>query len=562
MANGEQQDLQSTLNDPEFQALSDDEQVEVLKRLDAAGLLTKAAVPGTLGSTYRTGPTGFPELPSARSQALKQAETGGLPQAPKSKQPGEPPPETPLTKMEPSFFGGAPMTEKQSKFASEKLPGALKTMSKYKWETLGTVAGGELGEAFNLGRLAKSALTAAGTAAGNVTGKVASGEKPSAKEALTGAAITGAGGYALDLGTTLAAKFIQPFLTKAPLPATEEALASQVSTRASDLVKLADAEEGIRTSVTAAPKAIREQVIKKAYSGLTGEIDLMPIGESAEGASEKLLAHKTPPSMSKVIQITRAIKAAEGEVMDLISEGDADPEELQGAARTLMQLEKRAKVSVADAIQLRSALSRVLATARRAHAPGEAQLVPGEVYQAVKTVKSQVDDAINTVAAAQGKTGYLKMADKIYSQFMNDFYNQGAPLKGVTNLKPEMVGKTLDSLLKPENINRAEEALRRWGMKDQADALRKIADRSDRKEAVSEMKDLLTSPQSYKSRTTGALREADTKRVADAVKALRDARKNRLIQAGVAIGVGTEARHLYDWLGGTASARRRLLGAK
>lgn len=542
---------------------SDDEILSHLtqtRKFDVEGALgkgySKADVIGYLSGTPAEGggvpgaPFGLPGVPSARSEALKETSR-------ENENVFQPSQRTSLTKMEPSFFGGAPTTEAQSKQISAKAPGIIKEANKLKWEGVGTAVGGEVGGAYKLGRLARAALMGGGTALGSVTGDVTSGEKPDVKGALIKGGVTAATGYTLDLGADLVGRFIKPFITKAPLPATEEMLARQVSSKASELVKIGDAEEGIRASVTAAPKAIREQVIKPAYSGLTGEIDLMPIGETAEAASGKMLAHGTPPSMSRVIKITRAIKAAEGEVMDMLQSGDADAEELQGAARTLMQLEKRAKVPIGDAIQLRSALGRVLATARRAHSPGEAQLVPGEVYQAVKTVKGELDKAIEGAAEAQGKAGHLKMADKLYSTFMNDFYNAGAPLKGVTNLKPGMTGKTVDSLLKPENVNRAVAALKRWGMKDQAAALQKIADMPDRAEAVKGMKDLLTSPVSYTTRTTGALRAEEAARVKTAVEALRKARMDRIKLAGGIVGIGSSIEALRRTIALGKSSRGR-----
>jgi len=526
---------------------SDDEIIQYLagtNGFDVAGALkaghSKSDIIAYLSGTSPQGgaipgaPEGLPDVPSARRQALKQAPLGGLPDD-RDKGRNPPPPDDVLPKMEPSFWGGAAMTPQQSKFVSEKAPGAIKEMNKLRWEGVGAAAGGEAGAMAGLGRLGRAVLVGAGTTAGSMTGDITNREKPKVKEALVKGAVTGAGGYALDLGIDAAANLIRPFLQKAPLAASEEAIASQVSKRASDLTKMADAEEGIRQSIVAAPKAIREQVINKVYPQIEGPVDVGATAQRTLETQARQVAHSNPGVMNRTMALARKINRVQKAVDSILAEGGdfglgADE---QAALETGMdKLSKLQSMTFMQAKQLRNALGRI-------RAAGEGYKLPGETIQAVKDVMSTLDEAIDDTAAREGKLDQLRMADKVYKQFMDDFYNHGAPLKGVGRLKPEMTGKTLDTLLKPENSQRAVAALKRWGMSEQADALQTIADRADRADAVSEMKDLFVSESSYRSRAAGALKQQEAARVDAAVKALREAREKRLKYAAGAVGIGS-----------------------
>ena len=171
--------------------------------------------------------------------------------------------------------------------------------------------------------------------------------------------------------------------------------------------------------------------------------------------------------------------------------------------------------------------------------PSQQFMIAGECRLRLVPRIRNVDNA----AERAGKLDQFKNADKVYRQFMRDFYDKNAPLKGVLDYRQGMTGKTLRSLIKPSNVNRAQEALGRWGLKDQAEALKKIADMPDPNESIGSMEKLSTSEKGFTQTRLEAAREADAKRVAESRTALQAERSKRLKMLGL---TGGAAGTLYE----------------
>lgn len=391
-------------------------------------------------------------------------------------------------------------------------------------------------------------MAAMGTAAGasDIAGDVATGQDPSMLEA-AGAGLTA--GVLEGIGP-VAGKLIKPFITKSAQPLSEAALQAGVTQKAFKLTQMADAEEGIRRSVVAAPRAIRQNVLNKLYPQIDEPVDIYASAKTAASESGKQIAHGTPPELAKIKTMAGQLTQIEGTINTLVSQdasmrdmglpglGEAGVSELSSA---IQALKEGRQISFSQARNLRSAVGQAIAK-------GQGYLIPAETYNTLRSVYTTIDKGITDAASTAGKLPELQYADRVYKQFMNDFYNKNAPLKAVLNFKDGMTGKTSRQLLAPANVNRAETALRRWGLTDQADALRKMADQPDRMQAVKQMEDMSASPTGFKGSQLEKVRAEDAARVAELNQNLRDARNRRLKLAAGVVGGGAAIHKGLQWM--------------
>ena len=416
-------------------------------------------------------------------------------------------------------------------------PPAVRTMAEMGagGEAAGLVKGGGLAARL----LAKPLLMGAGTAAGSFAGQAASGEIPDPSKALETGALAATAGIILEPAVAAGSALLRPFLQKAAAPATEAALHAGVSKEATELSQLANAEEGLRQSITSAPMAIRKNVFSKIYPTIDEAVDIYAPSKQAMKAGSEQIAHGLPSELHKTVRIGRQIKQLEATVRELASQDRSlasDPMQQAELLDTMQALYDKKQITFRQARNLRSALAQAIAK-------GQGYKLPAETYQALRSVHDIVDEGMSDAAERAGKLDQFKNADKVYRQFMRDFYDKNAPLKGVLDYRQGMTGKTLRSLIKPSNVNRAQEALGRWGLKDQAEALKKIADMPDPNESIGSMEKLSTSEKGFTQTRLEAAREADAKRVAESKAALQAERSKRLKMLGL---TGGAAGTLYE----------------
>jgi hypothetical protein len=403
--------------------------------------------------------------------------------------------------------------------------------------------------------LLRSAAIGGGTAAGSVASDIATGHKPDMKSAAKLGIGASAGNLLLEPLIAAGTSLIRPFLQKAPTPitaASDAALASGVAKRTGELKAMASAEEGIRQTVTAAPRAIRKNIIDPLYPKVKTPVDIYPAARQAIESTGKQIAHGTPSELVRTKNIGKQIEQVRGALLEqlgtdasLRSAGLPGVEPSQ-IADTLQALQEKRAISFSQAQELRAALGRAMAK-------GQGFKTPAEVYQSLRGVHDLVDDGMRMAAKTDGVLPQWEQAQKVYKQFMDDFYNKNAPLKGVLDLKEGMTGQTLRRLTTPGNINRAEAALRRYGLKDAADALRKVADNPGSKDAIKDMERVVTSSKGFREAELTSAREADTAKVeasqkesSQAKEEIQKARSKRLKMLG--IGGGGAAYEAYRLL--------------
>ena len=337
---------------------------------------------------------------------------------------------------------------------------------------------------------------------------------------------------------------MKPFLTKSTQPISEAALQAGVTQKAFKLSQMANAEEGIRQSIAAAPRAIRSGVLNKLYPTINEPVNIYATSKAAISESGKQIAHGLPGELAKTKMIGQQIGQIEGVIKELTMTDRtlaSDPMQQAELLDTMQALHDKKMITFSQARNLRSALGQAIAK-------GQGYRLPAETYNTLRSVYKLVDDGITEAATAEGKLPQLRHADKVYKQFMSDFYNKSAPLKSVLNFREGMTGKTARQLLAPANVNRAIEALDRWGMKDQATALRKIADMPNRAQAIKDMEEMMVSPSGFKNAQLEMARTADAAKVSESNQALADARKKRLKLAAGAVGGGTALYKGWQWM--------------
>lgn len=490
-----------------------------------------------------------PELDSHLSTNEKTAGIYAQEQARKKTRSGIPPP--PPTGDSATFTLPTGFGQTQSVSGS---PGEVKQMydqyGKDLTRAAGTAGAFAVGPATTgMGVLGTAATEAAGAGAGAGVVSAISGNSTGdvAKDAATNAAL--AGGGSLAMGTALKAgrTLIGPFLKSAAVPASDAALSAGIAGRADSLREMAQAEEGVRRSIAAAPRAIRANVLAKAYPKIQTPVDIYPAAsEAIQGGNAIPALRKTQAIGRDIANIQKTLSGqidAAGAEQGLLNEAGSqmpiDPQHLDDIGQTLQDLANRKQITFGQAQNLRSAMGRMLAS-------GQGYKLPGDVYTSVKNVNTLLDGSMRNTAAAEGKLAQWDAAQKIYKQFMADFYNQGAPLKSVVRLQPGMTGKTFGTLTKDENSVRAVAAMRRWGMDDEADALSKVLDNPNRATDLKEMGQVSTSPKAYQEAKLAEARDANQAMVDKTntdLKAARDKAKGiakKAIKYGVGATIGTE----------------------
>jgi hypothetical protein len=306
--------------------------------------------------------------------------------------------------------------------------------------------------------------------------------------------------------------------------------------------ELANAEEGLRKSIVAAPRAIRKHIIDPLYPKITEAVDIYAPAKQAIKSTGKQIAHGTPSELYRTKNIGRQIGQIEGTLKELLGQDRSLATDAMQQAElldTLQALKDKRSITFQQAQNLRSALGRAIAK-------GQGYKIPGEVYQSLRSVHDLVDDGMRATAENAGKLDQWENAQKVYKQFMDDFYNKNAPLKGILDLKEGMTGGTLRRLTRPFTGPRAEMAMRRWGLNTQADALRKVLDNPNSKEAIKDMEQVMTSPKAFSSSKLAAAKEADVARVSESQKELSQARKKRLALLGTGAGLYEGYRMLHE----------------
>lgn len=405
--------------------------------------------------------------------------------------------------------------------------------------------------AAGMGVLGTAATEGAGAAVGAGAGSAMEGNSPgkiAADAAIAGG--TTAAGSAL-IGGTMAAgrKLIGPWLARAAAPATEAELSGPIAARAGRLHDLQQAEEGMRQSIAGAPRSIRQNILNNVYPKIDGPVDLYGAARTAVSATNDNIASGVPASIAKTRQISLNIRKIEGVLSDQLSDqlGDmsmlakagikpevVDEEGASAISKTLDDLKNMRQISFRQAQNLNSAIGKAMAK-------GKGYNLPDETFQALKSVKDEVTQAMERTAGAEGKLNQWRMGQRVFKQFMDDFYNPGAPLKGALNAKPGQTGSVIKSLTNDANGGgiRAEAAMRRWGLNTEAKGLRGVMDtgREQIGNDINDMRQLTASPKAYNEGEMAAAKEADAARVAESQKQLQQARdKSKKIAKRVVLG--------------------------
>ncbi len=353
--------------------------------------------------------------------------------------------------------------------------------------------------------------------------------------------MTYATGKLFEYGLQYAADLIRPFITKAAEPVAEAALQKGVQSRVTELGNMAKAEEGVRAAVTAAPRLIRKNIINPLYPVIDEPVDIYAPAKAAVKGAKGMIAHGSPAELSRTTAIGRSIERIEGTVKELVAQDrslGSDPMQQAELLDTLQALKDRREIPFRKAQELRSALGRAIAK-------GQGYKLPAEVYSDLSNVRNLLDSGMRDTAEAAGKLDQWDKAQKVYSQFMRDFYDKNAPLKGVLDLRQGMTGSTFKWLTRAPNAPRAEQAMRRWGMDAAADALAKVRNMPNRAAALKEMEEALTAPEGFPKAKLAEAREASEEASA-AERAEISKRRDDNLKKLKLLGAGGAAA--YWWL--------------
>lgn len=89
----------------------------------------------------------------------------------------------------------------------------------------------------------------------------------------------------------------------------------------------------------------------------------------------------------------------------------------------------------------------------------------GETVGALLEVRDAVKESMRAAAEGEGKATELENAERVHQQYMDDFHNPGAPLKGFFGPQARERGSILRPLLKdPATTARAIQAMQRHGL--------------------------------------------------------------------------------------------------
>src|ERR1700737_1379322 len=83
---------------------------------------------------------------------------------------------------------------------------------------------------------------------------------------------------------------------------------------------MADAEEGLRKSIVAAPRAIRKNIISPLYPEVATPVDIYAPAKQSVKSTGKQIAHGTPSELHRVKNIGRQIEQIEKTVDDLLKQ--------------------------------------------------------------------------------------------------------------------------------------------------------------------------------------------------------------------------------------------------
>jgi hypothetical protein len=430
---------------------------------------------------------------------------------------------------------------------------AVRTMTE---AGLGAEAGGLVKAGGALGLLGRGAMRGAGTAVGSMAGDVANLEKPDPKAAGWKGLEAGIASVVGDTVIAGGSALLRPWLMKAPealIPATEAEISAGIRSRAYDAVDLARTEEGLRKSIVGAPSAIRKNIINPAYPKIQGTVDIYAPAKATLTEGAKQIASGTPAELARTAAIGKQIGALEGTLKEALTQDRSlagDSMQQAEVLDTLQAIQDKRQISFSQAQNLRSALGRLIAK-------GQGYKLPAEVFSTVRNVYGLLDDAMQSTAASEGKLGEWQAAQKLYKRFMDDFYNKNAPLKGILDLKEGMTGRTLKKLDDPDTANRAIDALRRYGLNDQANALRKVLDNPGRKDAIEDMERITVSPKAFFEERVAEARKVDAAKVeasqrtrAAAQKEISQARREQIRTGLLTVGVGGGGTGIGKWLFG------------
>lgn len=389
---------------------------------------------------------------------------------------------------------------------------------------VGAAAGGVIGGPLAIG---------VGAGLGKAAENLAETGRPGLKSATETGAIAGGTAKGLDLAISGIGMFLKPFLERPLLPTPTSELESAVARKSATAADMAKAEEGLRQSITAAPRAIRKNVIAPAYPQIDSLVDIYTPGKQAVRDAAGNITEKPTAQLARTREIYRQIQSLKAHAADLLAQtltaGPGEELPRQELLDTLDAIENKQSIPFDKAQRLRSALNSAIAS-------GQGHKLPFETYNDLRSVRDLVDAGMRSAARADGKLAQFDAAETIYKKFQADFYNSSAPLKQAVQLRqPNMTGKTMQTLLRPENADRAEAALRYWGMDAQADALAKFRDMPDREQWLKYMKEYSVSGKEFNRVRLAEEQAADAEKVAQSQEAIRKARATR---RNAVLGVG------------------------
>lgn len=362
--------------------------------MGADDIFDKAA--SSSGDIFDQAAAAQPQIPDATAQAHAMFQPGG------KLYPGKLPPER--TYDYGAALGGLPspgrtVSGEEGQQIHEQAKQGLKTGIEMGGGMLGGAAVEGPGVIAGLLRMAGAG---AGAATGNVVGSAATGQTPNPNEALkTGATYAAAEGAGIVGGKALGAagKLIGKLSGKAP-----EEIA--------ELKNLIPREDAIQQKVLQGRNFARTSASLK-YPEINTPVDVSPAQDVAQQVSQQMVAHNAPSQVSRVANLPGAAQLSTGP--GLVTEE---------VAQLLQKLNGSNLKSFTDAQQLYSALGEALSRGR-----GQ---MPGEVYSALQATRSTLGDQMGAAAKAEGKFEQFQAAQKSWSQYMQDWFNPGAPMRQIT----------------------------------------------------------------------------------------------------------------------------------
>ena len=259
------------------------------------------------------------------------------------------------------------------------------------------VVGGTIGEMFG---------GVPGAALGGIAGEgVSQMYDPSAnppKEMLKQGAImggaAGVGKYAIAPAIKYGGKLLKSLAGKAP-----EEIA--------ELRSFIPREDAIQAKVLAGRNSARATA-SAAYPDIKTPVDVAPAQMVAKQVSGQMVANNAPTAVANMAEMPGA------QQLKVIGMTD-------DLGLILRQIQTSNQLPFREAQTLYSSLGEAMAKGKN--------MMPGEVYSALKVVRETIGDSMKAAAQADGKLTQYTAAQKGWSQYMQDWWNPGAPMKPLTS---------------------------------------------------------------------------------------------------------------------------------